>query len=78
MVEFLDRLCRAEENCNLKALVDALKNGQATPDTLFDWAVSKRGSDLVRTSALPLWDDYVVHQDFALATKLALLRRVAH
>jgi hypothetical protein len=75
MMEFLDRLCLTEPNCNLRTLVDALRNGRATPDTLFDWAVAERGSDLVWTSALPLWDDYVVHQDFGPATKRALLQR---
>jgi hypothetical protein len=75
MVRFLDRLCLGEANCTLRTLVGALKSGRATPDTLFDWAVSERGSDLIRTSGLPLWDDYIIHQDFAPATKRALLQR---
>jgi hypothetical protein len=61
----------------LAELTAALKSGRATPATLFDWAVWQRGSDLVHTSRLPLWDDYVARGDFAPATLDALLARAA-
>jgi hypothetical protein len=75
MTEFLERLCLKLHRCGLQELTAALKTGRATPVTLFDWAISQRGSDLVRTSRLPLWDDYAQLGDFAPATKHALLHR---
>jgi hypothetical protein len=75
MVEFLQRLCLKLKECGLPQLTAALKTGRATPHTLFDWAISQRASDLVRTSALPLWDDYVRLGDFAPETRDALLHR---
>jgi hypothetical protein len=75
MIEFLRRLCWKLKPCGLGELTAALKTGRATPVTLFDWAISQRGSDLVRTSRLPLWDDYAERGDFAEATVLALAFR---
>jgi hypothetical protein len=69
------RLCLKLKECGLPQLTAALKTGRATPHTLFDWAISQRASDLVRTSALPLWDDYVRLGDFAPETRDALLHR---
>jgi hypothetical protein len=71
------RLCLARPDCGPKELVEALQSGRATPETLFDWAISRRASDLVRTARLPLWDDYVEHGNFARATLDALLHRAA-
>jgi len=75
MIEFLERLCLNRIGCGSGELVAALKSGRATPETLFDWAVSERAADLVHTSRLPLWDDYFERGDFAPATQQALLTR---
>ena len=55
----------------------ALRSGAATPETLFDWTVARRASDLVSTARLPLWDDYVLNRGFGAATQAALARRRA-
>jgi hypothetical protein len=87
MVTFLNYLCwhrnarpttaLADQNCHFaRDLVAALKSGRATPDTLFDWAIAERGTDLFATTPLPLWDDYVQHGfSFSPATEAARLRR---
>jgi len=77
MAEFLERLCLGLPSCGWGELVVALKTGRATPETLFDWAVSQRGADLFRTTPLPLWDDYTERGDFAPATHHALVTRRA-
>jgi hypothetical protein len=58
-------------------LVVALASGQANPETLFRWAISRRGSDLFRMTNLPLWDDYVERGDFAPPTEAELLKRTS-
>ena len=75
MTRFLQQLCGLRIGCGLADLTKALKDGSATPETLFDWATSERGSDLVHTSPLPLWDDYVKRGNLAPATIDALLHR---
>jgi hypothetical protein len=76
MTVFLEKLCKNRESCDVAELVHALESGATAPDTLFDWAVSRRGSDLARTARLPLWDDYVENGlRFAPATKLAISQR---
>jgi len=61
MTVFLNKLCENATSCDLRDLVRALETGVVRPETLFDWAVSQRGSDLVRTTRLPLWDDYLAN-----------------
>jgi len=77
MVTFLNDLCWRRKDCSFaRDLVAALKNGRATPDTLFDWAVSERGTDLFASTRLPLWDDYVENGfAFSAATEAARGRR---
>jgi len=75
MTEFLERLCLARSRCGLPELADALMSKRATPETLFAWAISTRGSDLSRTTPLPLWDDYAARGNFAPATLQALVNR---
>jgi hypothetical protein len=75
MQEFLERLCSTLEGCGTRELANALISGRASPKTLFSWAITQRGGDLIRTTGLPLWDDYAQRGDFAPATKAALLRR---
>jgi hypothetical protein len=75
MMEFLERLCLTLRGCGTTELTHALDSGEATPDTLFNWAISRRGADLFRTSPLRMWDDYAERGDFAPATKAALLQR---
>jgi hypothetical protein len=76
MTVFLEKLCKNRESCDVAELVHALERGATTPDTLFDWAVSRRGSDLVRTARLSLWDDYVENGlRFAPATEIAISQR---
>jgi hypothetical protein len=75
MTEFLERLCLARARCGLPELADALMSKRATPETLFAWAISTRGSDLFRTTPLPLWDDYAARGNFAPATLQALVNR---
>jgi len=75
MTEFLDRLCLQLEECGTKQLAAALVEGQTTPEGLFDWAISRRGADLFRTTNRALWQDYADRGDFAPATKQALLSR---
>lgn len=58
MTVFLGRLCENTTSCDLRDLTRALYTGGVRPENLFDWAISQRGGDLVRTSRLPLWDDY--------------------
>ena len=61
MTVFLNRLCQNDTSCDLRDLVRALETGVVRLEALFDWAVSQRGSDLVRTARLPLWDDYIAN-----------------
>lgn len=61
MTVFLSKLCQNSTPCSVRDLVNALDSGAVRPEGLFDWAVSKRGADLVRTARLPLWDDYVAN-----------------
>lgn len=75
MMEFLERLCLARPGCGMHELANALTSGEATPYTLFNWAISRRGADLFRTTSLPLWDDYAERGDFASPTKATLLQR---
>jgi hypothetical protein len=75
MMEFLERLCLTLHDCGTNELANALTSGEATPDTLFNWAISRRGADLFRTTNLPLWDDYAERGDFAPPTKAVLLHR---
>jgi len=77
MVTFLNDLCWRRGDCAFaRDLVSALKNGRATPDTLFDWTVAQRGTDLFATARLPLWDDYVENGfSFSTATESARLSR---
>jgi hypothetical protein len=75
MLEFLQRLCLNRSDCGPAELVRALRGAQTTPEKLFDWAISRRAGDLVRTARLPLWDDYVARGDFAPETLKALLNR---
>lgn len=76
MTVFLEKLCKTRESCDVAELVHALESGATSPDTLFDWAVSRRGSDLVRTAHLPLWDDYLENGlRFAPATAIAISQR---
>ncbi|HEY3499754.1 MAG TPA: hypothetical protein VGK73_33915 [Polyangiaceae bacterium] len=83
MMEFLHRLTlgnpggEAREVGELQELTHALKSGRTTPERLFEWATYQRGSDLFRTSRLPLWDDYAEHGNFAPTTLDALLARPA-
>jgi hypothetical protein len=75
MIELLERLCLNRSGCNTAELVAALESSAATPESLFAWALARRGSDLFRSTRLSLWDDYVQHGDFPPATKEALLAR---
>jgi hypothetical protein len=75
MLEFLQRMCLNRSDCGPAELVRALRGAQTTPEKLFDWAISRRAGDLVRTARLPLWDDYVARGDFAPETLKALLNR---
>jgi hypothetical protein len=75
MTEFLERLCLTLQGCGTNELAHALASGEATPETLFDWAISRRGGDLFRTTNRSLWDDYAERGDFAPPSKAALLHR---
>jgi hypothetical protein len=75
MTEFLDSLCWARKTCNLSELAEALVSGQATPETLFEWAIAQRGSDLRHTTRLPLWDDYTERGKLGPETHAALNAR---
>jgi len=75
MSSFLDSLCLARADCNPAELAEALINGEATPETLFDWAIARRGADLAHTVARSLWEDYVAHGDFPPSTRQALSER---
>jgi hypothetical protein len=76
MTVFLNKLCENDASCDLSDLVRALETGAARPETLFDWAVNQRGSDLVRTARLPLWDDYVANgMQFGPGTTTAIWAR---
>lgn len=75
MMEFLTRLCLARVDCNPAELAGALSSRAASPQTLFEWATVRRGSDLAPTAERSLWDDYVAHQNFPPATYQALLAR---
>jgi hypothetical protein len=77
MVIFLNELCWRRSDCGFaRDLVAALKNGSATPDTLFDWAIAQRGTDLFASARLPLWDDYVENGlAFSAATEAVRMRR---
>ena len=75
MTAFLNQLCKRRKHCSLRDFVTALENG-VEPERLFDWAVSERGADLVRTARLPLWDDYVANGlQLSRATAQALEER---
>jgi hypothetical protein len=75
MLEFLRRLCLNRSDCGPAELVRALRGAQTTPEKLFDWAISRRAHDLIRTARVPLWDDYVARGDFAPETLQALFER---
>jgi hypothetical protein len=75
MLKFLQRLCLKRSDCGPAELVRALRGAQTTPEKLFDWAISRRANDLIRTARLPLWDDYVARGNFAPETQKALLDR---
>jgi hypothetical protein len=76
MTRFLKQLCGMRTDCDpLAGLVKALKDGSATPETLFDWATAERGRDVGHTNQLPLWDDYVKRGNLAPATIDALMHR---
>lgn len=75
MVELLERLCLARSDCGSAELVGALASRAATPETLFGWAIARRGSDLFRSTRVSLWDDYAQYGDFLPATKEVLLGR---
>ena len=76
MTAFLNQLCKNKPQCSLRDLVNALESGAGPPERLFDWAVSERGADLVRTARLPLWDDYVANGlQLSRATTQAIAER---
>ena len=75
MTEFLRYLCLARAECNPAELAEALVNGDATPETLFNWAIARRGADLAHTVQRSLWEDYVAYGDFPPATWQALRAR---
>ncbi len=75
MTHMLERLCLARSGCGPMELFDALRSGEATPETLFEWAVRRRGNDLVATTHLPVWEDYLAHGTFGRENYRALLRR---
>jgi len=75
MTDFLERLCEARRECGLAELAQALKSGVVTPERLFAWAVSRRGEDLIRTTPLPLWDDYAERGNFSPETLQVLWHR---
>ncbi|MEP7053036.1 MAG: hypothetical protein ABJB12_21910 [Pseudomonadota bacterium] len=78
MTTFLKSLCRKRKSCSLADLTQALASGAATPETLFDWATRRYGSDLIGTTLLPLWDDFVQNGfELAPATESALQQRSA-
>lgn len=75
MTNMLERLCLARTGCGPLELIEALRSGEATPETLFDWAVERRGSDLVAKTRVSLWEDYRTHGTFGKANYGALLER---
>ena len=76
MTTFLSKLCENGPACELRDLVRALSSGAVHPEDLFDWAVSQRGPDLVRTARLPLWDDYAANgMQFGTDTAAAISAR---
>jgi hypothetical protein len=75
MTHMLERLCLARSGCGPMELFDALRSGEATPETLFEWAVERRGSDLVAETHLPVWEDYLAHGSFGPENYRALLER---
>jgi hypothetical protein len=75
MTRMLERLCLARSGCGPMELFDSLRSGEATPETLFEWAVRRRGSDLVATTRVPVWEDYLAHGTFGPENYYALLQR---
>lgn len=53
------RLCLFDHrvDCKLSELIEALQSGRATPESLFEWAVSQRSKDL-NYPGLSLWHAY--------------------
>jgi hypothetical protein len=75
MTHMLERLCLTRPTCGPRDLFDALHSGEATPETLFEWAVQRRGSDLVAKTRLPVWEDYLAHGTFGPENYRALVQR---
>jgi hypothetical protein len=58
MFWFLKRLCGRREHC-VKDLPQALIQGRALPETLFEWAISDRARELLPATPANFWRDYV-------------------
>jgi hypothetical protein len=78
MIEFLERLCWRRISYILDGLTDALMNGNASPETLFDWTISNCGSDLFSTTQLSLWNDYAERGNFATKTLSTIVNRAQY
>jgi hypothetical protein len=61
-LELLRLLCNAREGCQDVDLVHALQKGQATPESLFEWAISHRAREGTSVAPLLIWYDYVAHE----------------
>lgn len=75
MLLVLDRLCIGLEDCGHKQLPEALRQGRATPETLFEWTVEQRAQELLTTTPEALFLDYVARNDFSPQMLNALLAR---
>jgi hypothetical protein len=75
MTHMLERLCLTHPECGPPELFEALRSGEAAPETLFEWAVQRRGSDLFAKTRLPVWEDYLAHGTFGPENYRALLER---
>jgi len=75
MMEFLQSLCDARVGCGIGKLANALASGRVAPEALFEWATAERGRDLMHTTRVTLWDDYVKQGSFPGETLAALLDR---
>jgi hypothetical protein len=62
MLELLRKLCGSSEGCYNVDLVLALQKGQASPETLFEWAISQRAREGTSVTPLSIWNDYVAHE----------------
>ena len=75
MLFVLERLCTGLENCERRQIVEALKQGRAMPEKLFEWMIEQRAKDLLRTTPEAFWLDYVARHDLSVEMQLGLSAR---